>query len=185
MVATSTPLLPRENPQATDPREIRHYVRIYADLIAFKVDVLQRARRLHNGLSAEAREAAASDVTALEEQLAGLRERLDYWQRRLWEVSGVDVDPETRTAQYNGKRIDLTRREFELMKFMLGRPNEFTRPRQLVVAAWGEQRLSEEQLRTYVGRLRKKFLELGAPAEIANHRRLGYAIRLGGESQEA
>jgi hypothetical protein len=45
--------------------------------------------------------------------------------------------------------------------------------------AWRDEDLSEEQVRTYVVRLRQKLRGLGVPGELRSVARQGYALEVG------
>ena len=64
------------------------------------------------------------------------------------------------------------------MELFLQHPNSTFTSRELVEWAWGDEDLSEEQLRTYVVRLRHKLHALGVPGQLRSVARQGYALRL-------
>jgi DNA-binding response OmpR family regulator len=172
-------LVEREDPQATDLAEIRHYLRIYSELHAFKTMLLQRAHRDVERFSGDTRGVLqATDIAEFEAQLEHIHQRLVYWRDRFWDLHGVDLDRDALTMSHAGKSVLLTRREFELLKFLLDKPGEYFRPRQLLLGAWGDVRLSEEQLRTYLGRIRHRLAEVDLPVRVVSRRRLGYTMEV-------
>jgi DNA-binding response OmpR family regulator len=62
------------------------------------------------------------------------------------------------------------------MRFLVERPGAFFAPRALLTRAWHASYLSEEQLRTYVARLRRKLEDLELPCELVTRRHQGYAL---------
>jgi DNA-binding response OmpR family regulator len=112
----------------------------------------------------------------MEGHLRRLQSRLEFWERRLWELAGLDLDIRRRVLTYAGQRLTLTRREAELLSFLARRPGEFFPAAQLVSLAWGAPELSAEQLRTYVVRLRRHLATTGVPARLVSEPRRGYGL---------
>ncbi len=105
-----------------------------------------------------------------------LESRLDFWERRLWDLAGLDLDIRRRVLTYAGRRLTLTRREAELLSFLARRPGQFFSAAQLVSLAWAAPELSAEQLRTYVVRLRRHLATSGVPARLVSEPRRGYGL---------
>ena len=144
--------------------EAARWVRIYAELVA-----------LHEDRLAEARGPAAAELEVVLDQV---RSRLDEWRQRHLALAGMDFDPYARLLNVAGRVIPLTRREAQLLDFMLERPGQFFTSEVLIRDAWEDQRLAPEQVRTYIVRLRRKLEESQAPARLANKPRLGYALNV-------
>jgi DNA-binding response OmpR family regulator len=170
------PLLEGEDPNTTHAEDARHCIRLYTELISFKQELLSRAERALDGLSAEAKkELAATDVPVLEAQLARYESRLEFWYRRAWELEGIDLDRDQLEVHYRGRSLELTRREYQLLACLMRHPYQYLSARRLVHMAWGEQ-LADEQLRVYVVRLRRKLQDLELPARLVNRPRKGYSL---------
>jgi len=105
-----------------------------------------------------------------------LQSRLEFWERRLWDLAGLDLDVRRRVLTYAGQRLTLTRREAELLAFLARRPGQFYSASQLVSLAWAAPALSPEQLRTYVVRLRRHLASSGVPARLVSEPRRGYGL---------
>src|SRR5690348_11777131 len=89
--------LPRtggEDLGTTHWEDARHWIGVYADLIRFKVGLLDRVRREVPKLHPVAQGAAATDLAIIESQMSGYQVRLDLWYQRLWELQGLQLDPE-------------------------------------------------------------------------------------------
>ena len=146
-------------------------------MIGFKEDLLGRIRTQLAHLPAVARaDVVENDINALEDQLLRYRRRLEFWYSRQWQLEGLQIDHDGRTLTYRERVISLTKREFQLLVFLVGRSPNFVSPTRLLVEAWHDGNLPEETLRTYIARLRTKIVSLGVRAAIKNKPRAGYAI---------
>jgi hypothetical protein len=76
-------LLPGEDPNTTWAEDILMYRQAYADLVDFKRDLISSARDDIAHMSPlAAKEASTTDLVILEEELARLLRRLEFWQAR-------------------------------------------------------------------------------------------------------
>lgn len=166
--STSSGALQGEDLTTTHAADARHWISIYADLLEFKRGLLNRVHQDLPKLRLEAREAAKVDVGLIELQMLGYKARLELWYRRVWELQGLWINPETRVINYRGREASLTNREFELMQMMLEHPHRWFATRQIVGGAWADSALSPEEARNYVRRLRKVLRDLGAPVDLVN-----------------
>ena len=78
--------------------------------------------------------------------------------------------------RYQGKEVALTKREFQLLEFLLDHPHRFLTPSQILGQAWADHALFPEEVRNYVRRLRKILAELEIPADLVNKPRRGYSL---------
>lgn len=150
-------LLPGEDLGTDRPQEAARWVRIYSELVA-----LHEER--HPSQRGEQR------------AVADLRDRLEEWRRRHLELAGLDFDSYARIMTVAGRSQHLTRRESQLLDWLLDHPGEYFTSEALIQEAWEDPRLAPEQVRTYVVRLRRKLQEVSAPARLVNRARLGYAL---------
>jgi DNA-binding response OmpR family regulator len=172
----SSGALEGEDLSTTHSADARHWISIYADLLEFKRNLLDRVHKELPKLRPEAQAAAQVDVSLIEMQMNGYEARLELWYRRVWELQGLWIDPETHAISYRGREAPLTKREFELMQLMLEHPHRYFSTRQIVSAAWADSRLSPEEARNYVKRLRKVLVDLGAPVDLVNRPGRGYSL---------
>jgi hypothetical protein len=159
-------LLPGEVPETRDLEDARQWVSIYRELVTFSERTLTRLR---NG-------AGDADERVMQAHLRRLQSRLEFWEHRLWDLAGLDLDVRRRVLTYAGKRLALTRREAELLAFLARRPGQFYSASQLVSLAWAAPELSAEQLRSYVVRLRRHLATSGVPAQLISEPRRGYGL---------
>jgi hypothetical protein len=170
-------LIQGELPETHDPDDARQWVTIYRELVTFAERTLIRLRR-EAASHADTIESAAlvAEERWMEGHLRRLQSRLEFWERRLWDVAGLDLDLRRRVLTYGGKRLTLTRREAELLSFLARRPGQFFSAAQLVNLAWSAPELSAEQLRTYVVRLRRHLASTSLPVRLVSEPRRGYGL---------
>jgi DNA-binding response OmpR family regulator len=164
--------------------DARHWLSIYADLIEFKHGILDRVRRDVSKLAPVARRAAEEDVLIIESQMHGYQKRLELWVRRLADLDGPVLDPQSRTIRFRGAEANLTVREFQLLELLLDHPYRYFTVTQILGQAWAQPNLFPEQARSYVARLRKMFAVLQIPCDIVNKPGRGYSLEFRPEKQQ-
>lgn len=87
--------------------------------------------------------------------------------RRLASV-GVVVDIDQRTATVDGRELDLTFLEFELLAHLMAQPKRVMSRSQLMEAVWGRPNMGDTRtVSTHVARIRRK---LGRPTAAPSAR---------------
>ena len=158
-------LLPGEDPDVRDPVEVEHWISLYEE----RRNIWQRRLR---------RAATAEERVDAERYLDWLRGRLAFWRDRHTALSGIQLDPVRRTVTGRLGSVPLTRREFQLLAFLADHPGRHFPAALLVMRAWQDADLCEEQLRTYLVRLRRKLIEAGVDCRIAAERPRGYVLQV-------
>lgn len=172
-------LIQGEVPDSSDIEDARQWITIYRELVTFAERTLSRLRSEGAQSHPPGSPRSDADERSLQTHLRRLQSRLDFWERRLWELAGLDLDVRRRTLAYAGRSLTLTRREVQLLAFLAGRPGQFYSAPQLVSLAWSAPELSAEQLRTYVVRLRRQLATLQVPARLVSEPRRGYGLVFG------
>jgi len=149
---------------------------VYADLLHFKVGLLARVRRDVSKLPPVAQRSAAADLVIIESQMEGYRTRLESWYRRVWELQGLWLDPHGRMIRYQGREAALTRREFQLLQFLIDHPHRYFKAADIAGWAWAEPSLRAEEVRNYVRRIRKILADLQIPCDLINRSGRGYSL---------
>ena len=165
-----------ENLETKRWEDARHWMSIYADLLEFKRGILARVRRDVANLQPLARQAALIDVEIIETQMQGYQVRLDLWYQRLWDLQGLWLDPAGRMVRHQGHEVALTKREFQLLQFLLNHPHRFFTTSQILGQAWADPALFPEEVRNYVRRLRKILTDLEIPVDLVNKPGRGYSL---------
>ncbi|NET02844.1 MAG: response regulator transcription factor [Sphaerospermopsis sp. SIO1G2] len=84
----------------------------------------------------------------------------------------------SRRALHNGKVIDLTMKEFELLKFFMEHPREVLTREQILENVWGYDFMGESNvIEVYIRYLRLKMEEDGRKRLIQTVRGVGYVLR--------
>ncbi len=88
------------------------------------------------------------------------------------------LDLSTRQAYRNGRVIDLTMKEFELLKYLMEHPRDVLTREQILENVWGYNFMGESNvIEVYVRYLRLKIEDNGAKRLIQTVRGVGYVLR--------
>ena len=117
---------------------------------------------------------------AIEELLARLRAlaRRAAPERPVLEAGTLRLDMDTRGVTIDGRAVELTAREFDLLAFLMDAPGRvFTRD-QIYEGVWGYSYLGNSKvIDFFVSALRRKLDDGAGPSVIRTVRGVGYTIR--------
>jgi DNA-binding response OmpR family regulator len=156
--------------------DARHWLSVYADLLNFKRGLLERVARDLEKLPPPARKAASADLAIIVNQMEGYQQRLDLWYERVWDLHGLWIDPEGRVVRHQGREAALTKREYQLLNFLLEHPHRYFTADQILSRAWADPSLFPEEVRNYVQRIRKILRHLEIPSQLVNRPGRGYSL---------
>ena len=99
------------------------------------------------------------------------------------EAAGIRIDPVARTAQVQGRALELTPREFDLLHFFVRHPDQVYSRMNLLDQVWGHQHDGyEHTVNTHINRLRNKIEQDPAnPQLIQTVWGRGYKLVVAGE----
>ena len=89
------------------------------------------------------------------------------------ETLGLKVDPRARTVSRDGRRLDLSRLEYELLLFLSRHPRQVFSRNQLLGHVWGHTHTTVRTVDVHVSRLRTK---LGDPEIVSTVYGVGYRL---------
>src|SRR5215213_8888885 len=93
-------------------------------------------------------------------------------------VGDLRLDPRTRVAQRGERRLELTRREFELLQLFMRHPGEILDRRRLHEEVWGYTFDPGTNVAdVFVGYLRRKLEAAGEPRVLQTVRGVGFVLR--------
>ena len=92
-------------------------------------------------------------------------------------VGGLEIDPRRRQAQLDGKRLDLSRREFDLLAYLAARPGEVVTRRELLSEVWQLPYGDDQTIDVHLSWLRRKLGERASQPRYL-HTVRGVGVRL-------
>ena len=98
----------------------------------------------------------------------------------LLEAGDLVLDPADRSVKRGDTAIDLTPREFSLLRYLLHRKGEPVTKRELVEHVWADDELEDNVVQVYVGYLRRKVDEPFDRSAIETVRGIGYRLAADG-----
>jgi two-component system KDP operon response regulator KdpE len=102
-------------------------------------------------------------------------------------IGSVEVDFDTRQVTARGRRVRLTPKEFELLRYLVAHANKVLSHRELLQAVWGPDYGDQvDYLRVFVNQLRKKIeANPSTPTHLLTEPWVGYRLQLPGSSLES
>jgi DNA-binding response OmpR family regulator len=77
-------------------------------------------------------------------------------------VAGLSIDPARREALLDGRRLELSRREFDLLAYLAARPGSVVSRRELLTEVWHQAYGDDQTIDVHVSWLRRKLGETAA-----------------------
>ncbi|MGH7747210.1 MAG: response regulator transcription factor, partial [Candidatus Dormibacteria bacterium] len=99
------------------------------------------------------------------------------------ELAGTIIDSQTRSISRGELSASFSKRDWELLTFLLANPGQWFTAEELVRLAWRSTRYSTEQLRSYVMRLRRRMAPLDLPFAVSSQQGRGYCFDLEGSDR--
>lgn len=128
-------------------------------------------------LKVRALDAGADDYVTkpfgLEELLARLRAALRHAVQAAGSVPVVrtgplEIDLSARVVRRDGREIELSPKEFEILALLAARLGKVVRHQELLKSVWGSERADIQYLRVYVGQLRTKLSLADTPLLVSD-----------------
>ncbi len=146
-------------------------------MLTARGDVEDRVEGLHAG--ADDYLSKPFDYRELLARLEALLRRTDAKRSQLTRCGEATLDEAARAFMVRGAPLALTRREFDLLHFLMRHPKRVFNREQLLDLVWGIDYLGDERtVDTHVKSLREKLREAGASqVHIETMRGVGYLYR--------
>lgn len=177
LLRNSDRLMEGEDPETTHVEDGRHWVSVYTQMLEFKERLILRVKDESSELPEVARKTVRDeDVPLLEGERDRVEKRLGFWRQKHWDLASIDLDVDARTIAFQGRTVDLTPRELQLMELLLRNPNRYIPANAVLTHAWHDANLAPEQVRSYVTRLRRKIGQAGIPCRLETRPRRGYRL---------
>lgn len=91
------------------------------------------------------------------------------------EIGDVRLDPSGYVVTLDGHRVDMTRKEFELLRLLMTNAGQTVPRRMLKERVWGWESTEGKTLDTHIRRIRAKIeADPSSPARIVTVRKVGY-----------
>jgi DNA-binding response OmpR family regulator len=91
------------------------------------------------------------------------------------EVGGLVFDVKRRVILREDAEIRFTKREWEVLSFLLASPQSYFSAEEILAQTWGAE-ASTEQLRTYITRMRNKLSPFKASCQLVSEKGRGYSL---------
>lgn len=141
-------------------------------------EVFARLRALLRRTSPVPAQAAGPAAGAVAAAPAGSADGPRPAAERYLEAAGVRMDPQARRGWRGGRELELTRTEFELLELLVRNAGIVLDHSTIYDRIWGyDFGPGSKNLAVYVGYLRRKLDEPGAPQLIHTVRGVGYVLR--------
>jgi len=118
---------------------------------------------------------------AFEELLARIRalgrRPVQHWQEEQLTVGDLSLNLRTLEVQQNGKPVQLTKREFQLLAYFMQHAGQILTRKRIMDAVWGlDADVTPNTVDAYVSMLRKKIDNPAHPQRIQSVRGMGYRL---------
>ena len=123
------------------------------------------------------------DYEELKWRIKALLRRSQIVNEKKISVGSLTLNADSYSANLNGKDIELTKKEFDLLYKFLSYPNVIFTKQQIMDEIWGyDTETTYDTIKTYINRLRNKFTEC-KDFEFISVRGLGYKVVIAEETE--
>ncbi|MBQ2412434.1 MAG: response regulator transcription factor [Anaerotignum sp.] len=159
-------------------RRVRKFSQIPIIMLTAKDEVMDKVAGLDSGA-----DDYLTKPFAIEELLARMRVAFRHStgsvpKKTLLRVKDLEIDTEKRMVMVDGKIVDLTKKEYELLKFLVQNKNIVLTREQILNEVWGYSYIGETNVvDVYIRYLRAKIDEAFGKKYILTIRGVGYYVK--------
>lgn len=95
----------------------------------------------------------------------------------VYEVRGMRLNGQDRTLLFGSGETAFTRQEWDLLSILVDHPNRYLTVHEILRFGWRAGAYGPEEVRIYMGRLRRKMHPLGLPCELLARHGHGYCLK--------
>ena len=115
-------------------------------------------------------------------RINALARRANITNQNKIKIGKIEIDLEEYSFKYDGKPIEFTKKEFDLLFKLISYPNKIFTKMQLIEEIWVyDSDVLEDSIKTYVNKIRTKLAGV-EEVEIVNLKGIGYKLVIKGES---
>jgi two-component system, OmpR family, alkaline phosphatase synthesis response regulator PhoP len=92
------------------------------------------------------------------------------------EIRGMVLDGELRSLRFDGRKVEFTHQEWDLLIILAGHPNHYLGAREILRQGWRTGEHGTEQVRIYIRRLRHKVDPMDLPFKLLSRHGQGYCM---------
>ncbi len=117
------------------------------------------------------------DFEELIARLKALYRRSQNIQENVLKIADLELNPETKEVKRNGKYIDLTAKQFELLKYLMVNKNKIVTPEMIANNLWEmNDEINSNVINVYISHIRKKLDKNSDKKLIKTIRGMGFKI---------
>lgn len=117
-------------------------------------------------------------------RINALARRTNITNQNKIKIGKIEVDLDEYSFKYDGKPIEFTKKEFDLLFKLISYPNKIFTKMQLIEEIWGyDSDVLEDSVKTYINKIRTKIAGIDE-IEIVNLKGIGYKLIIKGEYNE-
>lgn len=159
-------------------RRLRQHSEIPVIMLTAKDDIMDKVMGLDNGADDYVTKPFAIEELLARIRVALKRKRVEAVSSKTLQLEKLIVDLEKYTISYDGNAIDLTKREFDLLKYLLENKNIVLSRDKILETVWGFDYFGDTNVvDVYVRYLRSKIDDKYNKKFIHTIRGVGYMIK--------
>lgn len=117
-------------------------------------------------------------------RINALARRANITNQNKIKIGKIEVDLDEYSFKYDGKPIEFTKKEFDLLFKLISYPNKIFTKMQLIEEIWGyDSDVLEDSVKTYINKIKTKIAGIDE-IEIVNLKGIGYKLIIKGEYNE-